>query len=235
MRGGYGHSWGNTVTKVINSNGSCPVCKNKRLLPGFNDLETVNPGIAEKWDIDKNGHPPSEVLAGSSRRAWWYCDQGHSYEAYVYTQTRPLSGCPRCAMEDQTSSMENDFHSWLETVFTGTIRRNVRGLIGRDELDFYLPERNIAIEFNGLYWHSEERGKDRDYHHSKWKRCRDKGIQLITVWEDDWRDRRDIVTSMISHKIGVNDSRRVYARNTTIAALNYTNASHFLDSNHVQG
>lgn len=230
-----GHSWENTVTKVISSNGSCPICKNKRVLPGFNDLETVNPGIAGKWDIDKNGHHPSEVLAGSSRRAWWSCDRGHSYEAYVYAQTRPLSGCPRCAMEDQTSSMENDFHSWLETVFTGTIRRNVRGLIGRDELDFYLPERNIAIEFNGLYWHSEERGKYRDYHHSKWKRCRDTGIQLITVWEDDWRDRRYIVTSMISHKIGVNDSRRVYARNTTIVSLNYTDASHFLDSNHVQG
>ena len=65
--------------------------------------------------------------------------------------------------------------------------------------------------------------------------CKDKGIQLITIWEDEWRDKRDIVESMISHKLGASHSPRVYARNTTLSPLESSAARSFLDSYHIQG
>ena len=93
----------------------------------------------------------------------------------------------------------------------------------------------MAIEFNGLYWHTENQGKDKRYHYNKWKQCKDKGIQLITVWEDEWRDKRDIVKSMLAHKLGVSQDKRVYARKTTLAPLSSPQTRSFLDSYHIQG
>ena len=112
---------------------------------------------------------------------------------------------------------------------------NNRSVIPPYELDIYIPEKNIAIEFNGLYWHTEDRGKDKYYHYNKWKMCKDKGIQLITIWEDEWRDKQEIVKSMFSHKLGVSQEKRVYARNTTVEEINTHVAQDFLDDNHIQG
>lgn len=55
----------------------------------------------------------------------------------------------------------------------------------------------IAIEFNGLYWHSKQAGRDENYHYDKWIACKNKGVRLITIWEDDWRDKQDTVKSFL--------------------------------------
>lgn len=93
----------------------------------------------------------------------------------------------------------------------------------------------MDIEFNGLYWHTESQGKDKHYHYNKWKQCKDKGIQLITIWEDEWRDKQDIIKSMLAHKLGVSHSPRVYARKTTLYPLESSVARSFLDRYHIQG
>lgn len=82
-------------------------------------------------------------------------------------------------------------------------------------------------------WHSESQGKDRYYHYNKWKACSDKGIQLITIWEDEWRDKQDIVKSMLSHKMGVSQGARVYARTCTVSPLTAAVAREFLDTYHI--
>lgn len=112
--------------------------------------------------------------------------------------------------------------------------RNDRTIIPPQELDVYIPEKKIAIEFNGLYWHSEKY-KDKNYHYNKWKSCKEKGIQLLQIWEDDWIDRREIVESMLTYKLGLN-SERIYARDTIIDLdVPWNQAKQFLDSNHIQG
>lgn len=65
--------------------------------------------------------------------------------------------------------------------------------------------------------------------------CADKGIQLITIWEDEWRDEQEIVKSMLAHKLGCSDEKRIFARNTTATPLESTVARQFLDSYHIQG
>ena len=75
---------------------------------------------------------------------------------------------------------------------------SVRNVI-KGELDIYIPEKNIAVEFNDLYWHSEAAGKGKYHHFDKWKACKDKGIQLIQVWEDEYNRDPEQVKAMLAH------------------------------------
>ena len=102
-------------------------------------------------------------------------------------------------------------------------------------MDIYVPERNIAIEYNGVYWHSERKGKGGKYHRNKVLTCKDAGVQLITVWEDEWQYRRDTVKSMIAHKLGVSPAKRVHARQTKVVELTVQQAREFCERYHIQG
>lgn len=76
----------------------CPYCAGKRVLPGFNDLESNNPEIAGEWDDEKNSPlKPNQVGVGYTRKIFWICKLGHSYAASVASRTRMVSGCPFCA------------------------------------------------------------------------------------------------------------------------------------------
>ena len=85
------------------------------------------------------------------------------------------------------------------------VRTSVRDVIHPKELDIYVPSRGVAIEFNGTYWHSEENGKHRDYHFDKWLSCKDNGVTLISVWEDDWLYRRSVVEHVLESTLLPNE------------------------------
>lgn len=93
---------------------------------------------------------------------------------------------------------------------------NDRSLIAPQELDVFIPEKYVAIEFNGVYWHSEECGKDKHYHYNKGLACKEKGVQLLQVWEDDWARNPELIKRMLAHKLGVDTSKRAYGRNTRV-------------------
>lgn len=132
-----------------------------------------------------------------------------------------------------TSIFESELADFVEQ--TGLeIIRNDRSLIGPMELDVYVSSKQIALEFNGIYWHSEK-FKDKNYHYDKWKACNDQGIQLIQVWEDQWLNRRPQVESMIKAKLGFSDRPRVYARKTAVQEVTTSEARTFLDDFHIQG
>jgi len=69
------------------------------------------------------------------------------------------------------------------------------------ELDFYLPDYNLAIEFNGCYWHNVNLIKDKHYHQNKVKLCHNKGIRLLHIWEDDWLNNSEDVKNKIFYYI----------------------------------
>lgn len=111
---------------------------------------------------------------------------------------------------------------------------NVRGVIGRKELDIYIPSHRLAIEFCGLYWHNEL-SKDRLYHKQKRDLADQAGIQLLTVFEDEWSNKQPIVKRMIAHRMKMSTDDRIYARNTTIREIDCNMRKQFLISNHIQG
>ena len=72
---------------------ACGICLGQTLLTGFNDVATKNPELAEQWHPTKNGvKTPQNTLAGGRQKIWWLCEDGHHWEAGIYTRAR--SGCP---------------------------------------------------------------------------------------------------------------------------------------------
>ena len=80
-------------------NSGCPYCTGRKVLPGFNDLETLKPDLAWEWYYPLNGDlKPSDVTLGSNKRVWWCCSENHVWEAYIYSRTRfKGTGCPVCS------------------------------------------------------------------------------------------------------------------------------------------
>jgi hypothetical protein len=132
-----------------------------------------------------------------------------------------------------TSGHELKLREFIESFYSGKIVYNDRGTISPYELDIYLPDLNIAIEFNGLYWHSEIK-KDNNYHLTKHNSCRDKEIELVQIFEDDWIYKNDIVKSIIKNKI-VGSSNIVYARSCYIKEVCNKESNDFLKKSHIQG
>ena len=117
------------------------------------------------------------------------------------------------------------------------VETSVRGLFPdnpRLEVDIYLPEHKLAIEVNGVYWHSETKGKDRDYHYRKTVELKRQGIQLLHFWDFEIGQKPDLVLSMIRQKLGL--SKRLYARKLVVDRdVPADEAREFLGSNHLQG
>lgn len=109
---------------------------------------------------------------------------------------------------------------------------NVRNIIAPKELDIYIPAKNIAIECNGVYWHSTE-FKTSNYHQQKYHECESKGIQLITLWDDWLVNKPDIVISILKSKLGLCQS--IFARKCSVKLVDVKTSNHFLQDNHIQG
>ena len=84
-----GHSWYLSPNSRTSKGGStCPVCLNKKVLIGYNDLLTLRPDIAAEWDYEKNNVSPSEMLEHSNVSVYWECPKGHSYKAKISDRTK---------------------------------------------------------------------------------------------------------------------------------------------------
>lgn len=134
------------------------------------------------------------------------------------------------------SSYENQFKTFFDMYEIKYIQNTTK--IIDSELDFYFPEHNVAIEICGLYYHSQysKYGKtDKNYHYNKWKQCYKKGIQLLTIFEDEILLKLDIVNNMILYKLKYNSSKSIGARNIQVKQVNYNDSKLFFDKNHIQG
>lgn len=116
-----------------------------------------------------------------------------------------------------------------------TYEKNITHMLaGKQELDFYLPEFNLAIEHNGTYWHSECSGnKSKEYHLSKTLACNTKNIHLVHVRGDEWAMKQDIIKSILLSLLNKND--KIYARRCVIKELDDLTYKNFLSNNHIQG
>lgn len=108
---------------------------------------------------------------------------------------------------------------------------NDRRILDGKELDIYIPDRKIAIECNGVYWHSK---LDTFYHYNKWYKCKENGIQLLSVWEDWVTNKPDIIKSIILSKLNIYD-KYIGARECDVKIVESGDARKFLNENHIQG
>ena len=141
--------------------------------------------------------------------------------------------CTKCnPISKNVSIVENELKNFIESLNVEFFE-NYRLFNDKRNVDVYIPNHNIAIEFNGLYWHSEL-FKNKKYHLSKTEDCKKLGIQLLHVFEDEWIYKKNIVKSIIRSKLKLNVDK-IYAKNCIIDEINDNTSVEFLNQNHIQG
>lgn len=162
----------------------------------------------------------------------------HFVEGYNHTQYVTLEDMKKInqyfedlGTKPSTSTGERQIEDFIKTIYDGPVHLNVRDIIAPLELDIYLPERRVAIEFNGLYFH---RNRDISYHKNKTDLCEKLGIRLIQFWDFEWYNQQDICKSIIEYAIGM-CSKSFYARKLQLREIKTVEWRDFLNNNHIQG
>lgn len=146
-------------------------------------------------------------------------------------------GCPNC----QASFVEEGVADWLRASGLSFIRHDrevLKGLGpngGSLELDIHIPEHRVAVEVNGVLWHSEKFSTDRQRHIRKTKLCLEKGITLIQPFCDELKVRPHLVRGLILGLCGQRVAQRVGARKCEVQGVSTSDAKGFLEHHHLQG
>lgn len=184
------------------------------------NLEEIKPLFSKEEYIGKRRHFEYK----------WKCKAcGEEFEDYIFNTHVPR--CPKC-FPFVKSRPEKEVGDFIKEIYSGEVIENSREIIPPLELDIYLPEENLAIEFDGLYWHSIEH-KEKEYHLKKSEVAESKGIQILHIFEDEWRDKQEIVKNIIKYKLGL--VKKVYARKTIFKEIDSKEAKEFLDKTHIDG
>jgi hypothetical protein len=165
-----GHKWRTTVAKRSGRGQGCPFCSNSRLLPGFNDLATLNPSLAAEWDHSKNENPPSQYLARSSSKVWWKCASQHSWLAVIDARAAGR-GCERCQKRSTSIVEQEMFRTFMDSELilgasNGTVSLRIpwrsRSYMRVDMSGKHMGIGNVAVEYDGSYYHNDGTSVRRD-------------------------------------------------------------------------
>lgn len=152
---------------------------------------------------------------------------------YLYFNYTNHCNNKECRMHFRKNSKQQlEIYNFLLDILNTNLILNHK--VGNKEINIYIPDKNIGIEFNGLYWHSTHIRKDSKYHFNKLMLCQNSGIQLINIWEDDWDNKQEIVKSIILNKLG-KSSDKIYARKCLIKEISSKENIEFFNKNHLQG
>ena len=142
-----GYEW-KAVVKARVKGGMCPVCAERAVMQGYNDLGTTDPYLFSEWDFEKNSKwTPSNVSRNSMKVVWWKCGAGHSYRAKITDRTIEQKGCPQCEAEFQQALPQ--MLIMMYGAQNGiTVKSNSDSELGM-RLVAYLPELHCAVDIAG--------------------------------------------------------------------------------------
>lgn len=169
----FGHEWEAVIYSRSISGHGCPYCDGQRVTKE-NSLGARFPELAKEWDYKKNAKTPFEVAPFSDQKAWWACSRGHSWQAVIGSRSAGR-GCPKC--NSQTSKNEIRILAELRVFFPDILSRHK---IAAQEVDIFIPSLNLAIEYDGSFWHDSKAVRDAE----KQSIIEGEGIKLIRVREE---------------------------------------------------
>lgn len=244
------HRWETSPYHRIERETNCPYCSGRQATPGVNDLATMHPHLADQL---VNPRQAITLKAGSDKKVLWQCPTHpqHTWRATVANRVNKHTGCGICHA-DGISSSEAEIVTVIKQLCGDTtpILTHDRKICNGKELDIVLPEQRIAIEYNGVFWHSDgtKNPKAKGYHADKTRLAAEQGYQLLHIWEDDWRYRQNVVIKTLAHKLhatchlnrvipGIDkvDAETHYARTLHPQAIHHARAHKFLETHHIQG
>jgi len=162
--------------------------------------------------IDKD--LPIEIAFNSNNSLNFKCNCGTEKQFVVCNVTSGKStscGCGQLFPGSVSKTSKSMFEELKETI--PNLQFSVRTLIANREIDFYHPDSQVAIEYNGLSWHSEKILKDRDLKRDfeKYLQLKKLGIRYIGIFSDEWKNHKDVFTDIILNTCGITKgSKRVY-------------------------
>ena len=211
--------------------------------------------VNEKATIAKNNKVYSKILkmkeyvipmfsreefSGLNKEYTWKCVKcGNVFTQKIHTShhIKGFSNCPRCLncypILAGTSLLEKEVVSFCKSFYPNLIEHD-RQLIKPYELDIIIPEKKIAIEFNGNFWHSEQGGTDSSYHLMKTEMCEQSGYRLIHIFEHEWINKQELVKEKLKAILGV-EQEKVYARKCIVKEIDTKTKNEFLNKYHIQG
>jgi hypothetical protein len=194
----------------------------KKLLPR---LKENNLHLLDKYSRNKNGN--------TSLSYNFNCLVCNTKFQSTLLGSGIIPTCPNCTPNNKNTSIEFFITNFLNENNIEYIT-NTRKIISPLELDIFIPKHNVAIELNGMYWHGELNGKNRNYHLNKTKECHNKQIRLLHILDEEIINSPKIIISKLRNILGL-VSDKIYARKCVIREVDNKTKKDFLIKNHIQG
>jgi hypothetical protein len=161
------------------------------------------------------------------------CNNGHRPWVTIWNSIDQGQRCPSCS-HTGTSVPEQEILEFVKSIYNGPVIERDREILGK-ELDIFLPDLKIGIEHDGIYWHSSKFKKDNGKDNIEKKHlAKSAGVTFLAFYEDEWRNKKEIVKSIIKSKIGMTENK-IYARKTEFVEIDNKEAKEFLNANHLEG
>jgi len=158
-----------------------------------------------------------------------------TFERHVGAVFNNNARCPNCfpPWDIKTSKWQNEIFMYVKDLAADAVLNDRQALDGK-ELDIYVPSQNFAIECNGLFWHSDFTGRFASSHAEDKRLLAQKaGITLLTIFDDEWRERKQIVKSMIAHRLG--KSSTIGARKLLLQRCKPSEVAKNIENWHLEG
>ena len=208
-------SCGNIYRQVVkyhlDNEQNCPICIKKKRGENVRSSRLSKRNYP-KWFINDLANESDRIKAlnhdlSTTDEVEFICNNGHTYKQIVGNHIRVKSNerknnCPICT--NLRSKSEIEIEKYIESLGYKTEHRRFRSLDGKYfELDIFIPEKNIAIEYNGNYYHKsfplDGFCKDKDYHYNKYIACQKLNIHLISIFEENFKKNRENILSLIQN------------------------------------
>lgn len=227
----HGEFWQSPLKHLIGQ--GCPKCGIEKVANGQRfDTDTFIKRAKEvhgdKYDYSKveyKGYDKPVCIICPEHGEFWQTPDSHLQG----------SGCQRCAK--RLSKNEDEIYNFIAGIIgkENVEKSNTSILPNHAEIDILVPHMKIGIEYNGCRWHTEQFGKGKYYHLEKTKTCKENGISLIHIFEDEYVDKKDIVLSKLKHILKQDNSPKINGRKCIIEEISYPESKEFLENNHIQG
>lgn len=227
----HGEFW-QSIKHHLNGHG-CPECgkkivsqKNGKNLSDF--IEKFNMLHQNKYDYSES------IYCGNHEKIKIICPIHGEFFQTVHDHADG-HGCPKCGKH--LSYGEDEIYNFLTQFYEQkNILRNDRKVLGGKEVDILIASEKVGIEYNGVEWHSEKYGKGKYYHLNKTLLCKEKGIRLLHIFEDDFLEKKEIIFEKLKNILKLNNDKEVIGgRKCNITTINYHDAKTFLNKFHIQG
>ena len=251
-----GHLNSNKVYKLLKRysnegrNIPCKECA-KEIIPKKREETMSKKRVFPQWFIDDLVNEEDKEKArnktlNTDNIVQFKCPLGHVYTQRVGGHIHVLTGkkskgCNICFYQEFRSQQELEVDSYIKSLGFETDHKrfkNPDNPYSYFEVDIYIPEKKIGIEYNGCFWHKtlpeDKYSRSIFYHQNKYLTCKQLGIRLISIFEPDWRDRKEKIKQYLKDLL-LPVQTKIYARKTEVRKIDYHMANSLYDKYHLLG